>query len=43
MTKYFLILVIKSYHGEETVISMIMEGCLSFPGLFIKIRRPKEH
>ena len=26
--------------GEETV--LVVEGCLSFPGLFIKVRRPKD-
>ena len=26
--------------GEET--DLIIEGCLSFPGLFVKIRRPKD-
>lgn len=31
--------VIKSF-GEET--ELMIEGCLSFPGLFIKIRRPKD-
>ncbi len=30
---------IKSF-GEET--ELMIEGCLSFPGLFIKVRRPKE-
>ena len=31
--------VITSY-GEDT--ELVIEGCLSFPGLFIKIRRPKD-
>ena len=31
--------VIKSF-GDET--ELMIEGCLSFPGLFVKVRRPKD-